>query len=106
MRESDAGVTVLLRGEFDLFSLRDLRDALSSVAGLQRRIVLDLTGVTFLDLPSAREIAVRSGLYAHRLTPRNLSPQARASIRAFGLADWFGPPPDGGHREPVLSEAS
>ncbi len=106
MRESGGGVTVSLRGEFDLFSLRDLSETLGGVAALRRQTILDLSGVTFLDLQAAREIAVRSELYAHHLTLRNLSPQARASVKAFGLQNWFAPPPDGDREEPVLSGAS
>ena len=105
MRESGGGVTVSLRGEFDLFSLGELSETLGGVAALRSQTILDLSGVTFLDLQAAREIAVRSELYAHHLTLRNLSPQSRASVEAFGLRNWFAPP-DGGCEEPVLSGAS
>jgi anti-anti-sigma regulatory factor len=91
VRESGGGVTVFLRGEFDLFSLGELSETLSGVAALRCRTLLDLSGVTFLDLQAAREIAVRSELYAHHLTLRNLSPQATASVEAFGLTNWFLP---------------
>ena len=83
VRESGAGMLVELWGEFDLL------------------------GVTFLDLDSARELALRSQLYAHYLTLHDPSPQVTASVTAFGLWGWIHFHPDDAHEEPpVFSEAS
>ena len=107
VRESGAGVLVELWGEFDLFSLSELRGKLNGVLDLHRTTLVDLSGITFLDLVSARELAVRSQLYAHHLTLRNPSSQVRASLEAFGLWSWVPFHPGAGHEEPpVVSEAS
>lgn len=86
-------MTVELRGEFDLCSLEHLRKTLSAVLGLRQPTRLDLSGVTFLDLLSARELAVQAQLYGHYLTLSEPSWQVRASVRACGLEEWFAFPP-------------
>ena len=76
-----------LSGELDLFSLTELRRTLSGVASLGTSTVVDLSGVTFLDLLSARELAVRASIYAHSLALRNPSREALASISASRLGE-------------------
>ncbi len=107
VRESGAGVSVALWGEWDLSSLSDLRKTLNGVLGLRRPTLVDLSGITFLDLDSARELAVRAQLYAHHLFLRNPSPWVAASIEAFGLGGWIPFHPGTDNEEPpVFSEAS
>ena len=107
VRQSGAGMLVELWGEFDLFSLTRLREALNGVASLQRPTLVDLSGITFLDLLSARELAIRSQLYSHYLTFGNPSPEVAASARAFGLEGWVHFQTGGDRREPpVVSEVS
>ena len=107
VRQSGAGILVELWGEFDLFSLANLREALNGVASLRRPTLVDLSGITFLDLLSARELAIRSQLYSHFLTFGNPSPEVTASTRAFGLEGWVLLQAEGDHREPpVISEVS
>jgi ABC-type transporter Mla MlaB component len=98
---------VELWGEFDFFSLGDLCKTLNWVLDLRKKTLVDLSGITFLDLASARELAVRAQVYAHRLTLHNPSPQVTASVAAFGLANWI-PFHSRTDREepPLLSEAS
>lgn len=104
VRETGVGdMTVDLGGEFDFSSLDSLRDALDVVTDLRRPAVVDLSGVTFLDLGCARELAVRSQLYAHHLALRGPSWQVNTTIRACGLEDWFDRLPGG---EPVCSETA
>src|SRR5215211_1415984 len=91
-------MTVELRGEWDLFSIDDLRNTLDSVLDLGRSAIVDLSGITFLDLHSARELAVHSQLYA--LFLRDPSPQVTASLEAFRLQDWFRFRSDGDREEP------
>ena len=70
VRQSGAGILVELWGEFDLFSLANLREALNHVANLHRPTLVDLSGITFLDLLSARELTIssqRQSLRARRL---------------------------------------
>ena len=80
---------VELWGEFDFFSLGDLSATLNGVLDVGRKTLVDLSGITFLDLSSARELAVRAQLYTHRLTLHNPSLQVTASVEAFGLANWL-----------------
>jgi anti-anti-sigma factor len=97
---------VELRGELDLFTLGDLRETLNRVLGSMKPTLVDLSGITFLDLESARELAVRSQLYARRLTLRNPSRWVLASIAAFGLEEWIHFHPGTDREEPpVVSEA-
>lgn len=102
LRESGTGVVVELWGEFDIFSLRDLKGVLSEVSTFNRPTLVDLSGVTFLDLQSAREFAVRSLLYARYLTFENPSAEALASIKALGLEGWIRLGPDAGRDEPPV----
>jgi hypothetical protein len=107
VRQSAAGILVELWGEFDLLSLTELRKALNSVASLGRPTLVDLSGITFLDLLSARELAVHSQLYSHYLTFANPSPEVTASARAFGLEGWVLLRAGGDRKEPpVISEVS
>lgn len=85
----EGGVLVELRGEFDAHNLEDLRRVLDSVVALRRPTMVDLSGVTFLDVGATRELTIRSRLYAHHLTFHNPSPQARVSVAACGFEEWF-----------------
>ena len=87
VEESGVGISVGMRGEFDLFSLPKLRETLDDVATFGRPAVVDLSGVTFLDLQSARELVVRSLIQAHQLAFQNPSPGVLASLRALGMEE-------------------
>lgn len=78
-----AGILVELCGEFDVRDLDTLRKVRSIVlsAGLPTHV--DLSGVTFLDLRCARELADRSWLYDHLLL-RDPSWEAIASFKTCG----------------------
>lgn len=101
---SGAGMVLRVWGEFDAFSLPGLRAALDDACALGGPVVADLSGVVFLDLPSARELVVRSMIQGHQLCFENPSPGVLASVRALGLARR---PDDGPDREEpqVFSEA-
>ncbi len=106
VREADTkGMMMELRGDLDLSSLDTLRETLNSVASLREPTVVDLSGVTFLDLGCARELAIRAQLYAHHLSLCNPSWQVQSTIRSCGLEDWFRfrPAPDL-TEPPVFSE--
>ena len=106
VRKAGAGILLELWGEFDLCSLARLREALNHVASLQRPTLVDLSGITFLDLLCARELAIRSQLYSYYLTLGNPSPELTASARAFGLEGWVRLQARGDLMEPpVISEA-
>ena len=86
---SEGGVLAELRGEFDGHNLGDLRQILDYVMALRRPAMVDISGVTFLDVGATRELMVRSRVYAHHLLFRNPSPQVRASVAACGFEEWF-----------------
>jgi hypothetical protein len=58
------------------------------VAALRESTLVDLSGVTFLDVGTSRELVVRSLPYAYRLTLRNPSWQVRASMMGCGFGAW------------------
>lgn len=82
-------VQVELWGEFDLHDLEDLREALGGAASSGRAAMVDLSGVTFLDVGTTRELAAHSQLHAHLLTLCSPSTAVRASVAACGLESWF-----------------
>jgi len=93
-----------MRGEFDAYSLPDMRRMLDRACQFGRPVVVDLSGVTFLDLQSARELVVRSLIQAHQIAFENPSPGVLASVRALGMDD--GSRIRAGREEPsVFSEA-
>ena len=102
VRERGAVTLVRLRGEFDLFALDDLRETLDAVAGLPGKAIVDLAGISFLDLLCSRELAVRSQLQGCHLAFQTPSPEATASIEAAGLEAWFRFQPDAGRNDPQL----
>jgi anti-anti-sigma regulatory factor len=86
--DGQARTLVSMRGEFDVAALEELRGVMDGVCGLRRPAAVDLSEVTFLDLGCARELAVRSQLYAHQLSLLNPSWEVLATVRAFGLEGW------------------
>ena len=103
MRERDVGLLVELWGEFDLFCAEELKRVLTDVTSRRERVIVDLSEISFLDLQSARELAVRSLLGAHYLTFLNPSPQVMATMGALGLEGWLDVSPGtGGRDEPQV----
>ncbi|HET7477912.1 MAG TPA: STAS domain-containing protein [Rubrobacteraceae bacterium] len=99
-------ILVGLTGEFDISALEELRGALDAAAYLRGPAVVDLSGITFLDLLCARELAVRSQIHAHKIRLRSPSRPVLDSARACGLEDWLLLAPGTGDREPpVISGA-
>lgn len=82
------GTSVRLSGEFDVDDLDALRQTLDNVPGDGRPTRVDLSGVTFLDVLCARELASGSGGdCGGRLLLRNPSWQAKYSLEACSLHD-------------------
>ena len=80
---------VELSGEFDLHDLQSLSEALGGATSSGRSAVVDLSGVTFLDVGATRELAACSLLHADRMTLRSPSAAVHASVAACGLGSWF-----------------
>ena len=87
VEESGLRVEVGMWGEFDAFSLPRLREALDEACSSGGPAVVDLSGITFLDLQSARELVVRSLIQTHQLIFQNPSPNVVASVKALGMRD-------------------
>jgi anti-anti-sigma regulatory factor len=77
-------VSVALVGEFDAYDLEPLCEVLDALLRSRVTACVDLSGVTFLDVGCARELATRSHLCGGRLTLRSPSWQAASSFRACG----------------------
>ena len=99
-----ARVSIGMRGEFDAYSLPDLRETLDRVSAFGKPVVVDLSGVTFLDLQSTRELVVRSLIQAHQLAFENPSSSVLASMRALNI-DYRARIYGGREEPPVFSEA-
>jgi anti-anti-sigma factor len=85
----EEGVLVELGGEFDRHDLKDLRETLDDVLTLRLPVVLDLSGVDFLDVGATRELTIYSYHYARHLALSNPSWQVRASVAACGFGSWL-----------------
>jgi anti-anti-sigma regulatory factor len=93
VRKSGAGLLVELWGEFDVFCIEEMKRILDYVSSRRKPVLVDLSEITFLDLCSAREIAVRSMLRTRRPTFLDPSPQVTATMAALGLGGWpYGQP--------------
>jgi anti-anti-sigma regulatory factor len=82
--EVGPGVRVGMSGEFDAYSLPEMRGTLDKACASGKPVVVDPSGVTFPDLQSARELVVRAVMQA-RLTFENLSRAVLASVGALGM---------------------
>jgi anti-anti-sigma regulatory factor len=87
-------ISAALAGQFDAYDLEPLCEVLDVLLHSRETACVDLSGVTFLDVRCARELATRSLLCGGRLTLRNPSWQAASSFRACGY----------GHEPPFLRQ--
>jgi hypothetical protein len=78
-----------LHGEFDIHSLRDLSDALRWGASSGNATSVDLSGVTFADLCTLRELS-DALLYYPGLSLNSPSWQVLQSARSCALEDRLG----------------
>jgi anti-anti-sigma regulatory factor len=85
VRKFGAGLLVELWGELDVFCIDELKGTLADVSSRREPVVVDLSGISFLDLQSARELAVRSLLHENHLTLINPSHQVIATVEALGI---------------------
>ena len=107
MRESGEGLLVQLWGEWDIFNLGELKRMLTDFSSRRGSTLVDLSGISFLDLRSARELVVRSSSYRQELKLRNPSSQVVATLAALGLGGRLDVPPGMGRDGPkIFSEVS
>lgn len=84
---SVAGRHVALGGEFDLQNLETLRDTLRDVPRSDEPLVVDLSGLTFLDSQCVRELAAWKLLHPDLMELHAPSWQARSSFVACGIRE-------------------
>jgi anti-anti-sigma regulatory factor len=77
-------VSVDLAGEFDAYDFEPLCEVLDALVSSGEMACVDLSGVTFLDLKCARELAIRSDLCGGCLRLHNPSWEAASSFKACG----------------------
>jgi len=102
LREYGAGLLVELWGEFDVFCMEELRGTLDDASSCRGPVLVDLSGITFLDLRSAREFAVSSILRPNRPTFVHPSPQVTSTMSALGIEGWSGARPGVGSGGPQV----
>lgn len=91
---TSGAVQLAVRGELDIASAPELQAALERILGGPHHVlVLDLTGLSFLDCAGMRPIrAARRALEARggQLLVRHPSPIVERTLRLGGLADALG----------------
>jgi anti-anti-sigma factor len=84
------GHALRLSGDFDVRSTIEVRSAIHEhLAGFERDLVVDLTGVTTLDVTAARVLAYASleaGRSGHHLRLRGCGPAVRRMLQVSRLA--------------------
>jgi anti-anti-sigma regulatory factor len=89
------GISIELSGELDLRDLEHLRSSLDDALSSGLATCVNLSGMSFLDVRCARELAIRARLHGSRLELRNPSWQVEASFRACGFENLTCSYPDG-----------
>lgn len=82
LEDREQGALVELRGEFDLQELEILEKALDVALSLRDRVLIDLSGVTFMDLLCVRELAKCQQSPGKLIVLHEPSWQARSSLVA------------------------
>jgi len=83
------GGAIELRGEFDLSGLRELSEAVRETAGRWSTVSVDLSGVTFVDLVTLRELS-NALLFYPGLSLCAPSREVLCSARACRLEERLG----------------
>ena len=78
-------ISIELSGELDIRDLEYLRSSLDDALSSGLVTCVNLSGVSFLDVRCAHELAIRTRLHGSRLELRNPSWQVEASFRACGF---------------------
>lgn len=102
-----SGLLVELCGEFDVFCMEELKGALDEASSCRGPVLVDLSGITFIDLCSARELALRSTPGPGQPTFVYPSSQVMATMSAIGIGCRSDVRPDPGSGVPqVFSRVS
>lgn len=84
------GATLVLSGEFDARSTWAVRTALQErLAGFEQDVVIDLSGVTMVDMTAMKLLAASSitaGQHGHHLVLRGCQPAVRRLMHLSRLA--------------------
>jgi anti-anti-sigma factor len=82
------GPTILLSGDFDVRSTMEVRNAIYDHLLLDGDVVLDLTGVTAIDMTALKVLAVatrQASRTGHHLTLRGCGPSVRRMLHLTRL---------------------
>ena len=82
------GVVIAVLGEVDVRTRNELGETMRPHLGPQRRVIVDLAGVTFLDPAGLREVVLAHNVLAANggsLVLRNPQHQPRRLLRLSGL---------------------
>ena len=84
------GHTLVLSGDFDVRSTMEVRSAIyEHLGGFEQDLVIDISGVTTLDVTAARVLAYASleaGRSGHHLRLRGCGPAVRRMLQVSRLA--------------------
>ena len=81
------GCAVVLRGEFDLACHATVGSALDKALKRNPKILVDLSGVTFLDAACVRELVLLVAIHGKRLVLEGPSREVEVSVTACGMED-------------------
>ncbi|MEW6638721.1 MAG: STAS domain-containing protein [Actinomycetota bacterium] len=88
LETGDGALVVRFLGEFDFAAEGILERTIDEALAGSGRVVVDLSGITFLDARRTLELVFRFCLHGGRLALTAPSPQVAASVRACGLQGW------------------
>jgi anti-anti-sigma factor len=86
-------ITVELTGEFDIATTAEMRDSILSQHRGESQVVIDMTGVTFMDSSALRALLEVRGALADNgaeVTLANPTPNVLRLLSITGTADLFG----------------
>lgn len=98
LADKEQGLLVELAGEFDLQDIENLEEALDAALRPRDPVLIDLSGVTFVDLLCVRELFGRQQSPGELIVLNEPSWQARSSLTACGLPRAS---PESGSRRPA-----
>ena len=88
--ETDDGVLLCVAGELDLVTADQFRDRLiSEISRTESRVILDLSGVTFMSTAGLNALLRAGELAGPRLQVRAMSQAVRRVLELTSLVDRF-----------------
>src|SRR5262245_14830014 len=92
-KHTQAAVTVVeMTGELDSNTSRSVRDELTELAGTSKRLLLDMSGVTYMSSAGLRLMLLiyrQADATGCRIALTGVSPEIRAVMSATGFLQFF-----------------